>query len=47
MAQAMRADLFDIVCDFYLAGPQAFVQVLHDDLRAAGVAADQILMEVV
>ncbi|MEO8081569.1 MAG: 2Fe-2S iron-sulfur cluster-binding protein [Caldimonas sp.] len=47
MAQAMRADLFDIVCDFYLAGPQAFVQVLHDDLRAAGVAADQILMEIV
>ena len=46
MAQAMRADLFDIACDFYLAGPQAFVQVLHAELRAAGVAASQIHMEV-
>ncbi|CAG1013554.1 CDP-6-deoxy-L-threo-D-glycero-4-hexulose-3-dehydrase reductase [Burkholderiaceae bacterium] len=42
IAQAMRADLFDIECDFYLAGPREFVQVLHDDLRAAGVPAQQL-----
>ena len=47
MAQAMRADLFDIACDFYLAGPQAFVQALHDELRAGGVPAGQIHAEVV
>jgi CDP-4-dehydro-6-deoxyglucose reductase len=46
MAQAMRADLFDIACDFYLAGPEAFVQVLHDELRSAGVAQVQIHSEV-
>ena len=46
LAQAMRADLFDIACDFYLAGPEAFVHVLHDELRAAGVAAGQIRTEV-
>ena len=33
MAQAMRADLFDIACDFYLAGPEPFVQTLYDELR--------------
>ncbi len=38
VAQAMRADLFDIDCDFYLAGPADFVQTLHDELRASGVA---------
>lgn len=42
MVQAMRADLFDIECDFYLAGPEAFVQALHQDLRAAGVPSAQI-----
>ncbi|GAB4213581.1 MAG: hypothetical protein Fur007_08060 [Rhodoferax sp.] len=42
IAQAMRADLFDIDCDFYLAGPEAFVRTLHDDLRAAGVPESQI-----
>ena len=46
VAEAMRADLFDIACDFYLAGPQAYVQVLFDELRAGGVAADQIRSEV-
>ena len=45
MAQSMRADLFDIDCDFYLAGPQAFVAPLHDALRAAGVVDAQIRME--
>ncbi|HJV70575.1 2Fe-2S iron-sulfur cluster-binding protein [Ideonella sp.] len=46
MAQAMRADLFDIACDFYLAGPEPFVQTLHAELRQAGVPAAQIHMEV-
>ena len=30
IAQAMRADLFDIDCDFYLAGPAIFIKTLHD-----------------
>ncbi len=47
IARAMRADLFDIDCDFYLAGPGEFVQVLQQSLREAGVAASQIFTEVV
>ena len=46
IAQAMRADLFDIDCDFYLAGPQSFISTLHDELRATGVAAAQIFTQV-
>ena len=46
MARAMRADLFDIHCDFYLAGPEAFVRALEDELRAAGVPATQIYSNV-
>ena len=46
VAQAIRADLFDIACDFYLAGPEVFVRALREDLRAAGVPADQIHQEV-
>lgn len=46
MAQAMRADLFDIACDFYLAGPGPFVQTLVDELRAGGVPVGQIHAEV-
>ena len=42
MARAMRADLFDIECDFYLAGPEPFVRALEAELRAAGVPAAQI-----
>ena len=42
MAQAMRADLFDIDCDFYLAGPADFVRTLHEELRTSGVAEAQI-----
>jgi CDP-4-dehydro-6-deoxyglucose reductase len=42
IAQAMRADLFDIDCDFYLAGPVEFVRALHDELRNSGVAESQI-----
>ncbi len=47
MAQAMRADLFDIACDFYVAGPEPFVQSLFDELRTGGVSAGQIHTEVV
>ncbi len=46
MAHAMRADLFDIACDFYLAGPASFVQPLADELRAGGVPTAQIHAEV-
>jgi len=42
LARAMRTDLFEIECDFYLAGPQAFVRTLRADLCAAGVPAAQI-----
>ena len=45
IARAMRADLFDIECDFYLAGPPAFVASLSDDLLAAGVPQPQIFSE--
>ena len=47
IAQAMRADLFDIDCDFYLAGPPEFVVALRDELRSAGVAQAQIFAEIV
>ena len=47
MAAAMRADLFDIDCDFYLAGPPAFVDALGTALLDAGVPAAQVLSEVV
>ncbi len=46
VAQAMRADVFDIDCDFYLAGPQEFVAELADDLHAAGVPPSQVFSEV-
>ncbi len=42
IAQAMRADLFDIDCDFYLAGPEPFVRAMHGELHATGVAEAQI-----
>lgn len=45
IAQAMRADLFDIDCDFYLAGPMNFIQTLHDELRTSGVAESQIFTQ--
>ncbi|WP_119289932.1 2Fe-2S iron-sulfur cluster-binding protein [Azohydromonas sediminis] len=47
MAHAMRADLFDIDCDFYLAGPEAFVATLDAQLAGAGVPAAQRFVEVV
>lgn len=45
--RAMRADLFDIDCDFYLAGPEQFTRTLHTGLREAGVPAAQIFAGVV
>jgi CDP-4-dehydro-6-deoxyglucose reductase len=44
-AAAIRADQFDIDCDFYLAGPQAFVTTLANALLEAGVSAKQIATE--
>ena len=45
IARAMRADLFDIDCDFYLSGPAAFVNALRGELRSSGVAAAQIFTQ--
>jgi CDP-4-dehydro-6-deoxyglucose reductase len=45
VAQAVRDDLFGIDCDFYLAGPAAFVEALGGELRAGGVPAAQIFSE--
>ena len=47
VAAAIRADQFDIDCDFYLAGPQVFVEALGAALLAAGVAQSQLSSEVV
>lgn len=41
MEEALRADLFAIDCDFYIAGPGAFVTALDRLLEAAGVPAGQ------
>lgn len=46
IAQAMRADLFDIDCDFYLAGPREFVSALQRELGASGVAPKQVFSQV-
>jgi len=43
---AIRADLFDIDCDFYVAGPEDFVAAVRNELRSAGVPAAQVFMEV-
>ena len=42
MATAIRADLFDIDCAYYIAGPSAFVHELCADLAAAGVPQAQV-----
>jgi CDP-4-dehydro-6-deoxyglucose reductase len=47
VAAAIRADQFDIDCDFYVAGPAGFVQAVHDELRAAGVPAGQLFQETI
>jgi CDP-4-dehydro-6-deoxyglucose reductase len=46
MARAIRTDLFDIACDFYVAGPELFVRTLDAELRAAGVPETQIFTNV-
>jgi CDP-4-dehydro-6-deoxyglucose reductase len=40
IALAMRADLFDIECDFYMCWPERFRgRTLFDEMRHSGVAA--------
>jgi CDP-4-dehydro-6-deoxyglucose reductase len=46
MAASIRADLFDIDCAFYIAGPAAFVDTLRTELGAAGVPASQMHAEI-
>jgi CDP-4-dehydro-6-deoxyglucose reductase len=41
MTQAMRVDLFEIACDFYVSGPDAFLAEIRRHLDAAGVPAAQ------
>lgn len=45
VAAAIRADQFDIDCDFYLAGPQPFTAALGGALLKAGVPATRIAAE--
>jgi CDP-4-dehydro-6-deoxyglucose reductase, E3 len=42
VVSAIQADRFVMQCDFYLAGPQAFVGTTSDALRTAGVPKEQI-----
>lgn len=46
IARAMRADLFEIDCDFYLAGPPGFVGTLTDELHDAGIPSSQIFHQI-
>lgn len=45
--QAMQADLFPGQCDFYIAGPEPFVEAAADGLRASGVPKRQIMTMIV
>jgi CDP-4-dehydro-6-deoxyglucose reductase len=47
VARAMRADLFEVDCAFYLAGPAAFTRTVAGQLVEAGVPQSQIHQEVV
>ncbi len=47
MASAMRADLFDIDCTYYIAGPADFAATLVRELGAAGVAESRMHSEVI
>ena len=47
IVDAVRADQFDVDCDFYLAGPGRFVTALREGLLDAGVPAQQIAGELV
>ena len=42
----MQADLFVAQCDFYLAGPEEFVETVALALREAGVAQGQIFEKI-
>jgi CDP-4-dehydro-6-deoxyglucose reductase len=44
---AMQADLFVAQCDFYLAGPPPFVEMIVAGLRGAGVPEGQIVATLV
>lgn len=46
VARAMRADVFEIDCDFYLAGPVEFVAAIGSQLAESGVPEGQIHVEV-
>jgi len=46
IADAMRADLFEIDSAFYIAGPPAFAETLGAQLTGAGVPASQIHQEI-
>lgn len=46
VGRAMRADVFAIDCDFYLAGPVEFVAGVGSQLAEAGVPETQIHVEV-
>lgn len=45
IARAMRADLFQLDCAFYVAGPPAFVAEVAAQLAQAGVPAAQVHQE--
>jgi len=47
LVQGIRADLFVGRCDFYLAGPEPFVEAAFDGLRASGVPKGQIMTMIV
>ena len=46
VARAMRADVFQIDCDFHLAGPVEFVAAIGSQLAESGVPETQIHVEV-
>jgi CDP-4-dehydro-6-deoxyglucose reductase, E3 len=47
VARAVRADVFQLDCSFYLAGPPAFVEVVAAQLADAGVPAAHLHQELV
>lgn len=46
VARALRADVFEIDCDFYLAGPVEFVAAIGAQLAESGVPESQVHVEV-
>lgn len=47
MAAAIRADLFDIDCAYYIAGPETFVTTLLRELTAAAVPPERLHSEII